>query len=472
MWWLMSASAVDDHRVDRFWSSPQGRRLQRQARRQRTAHIVVQQEPRQKGRAGRHAASEFRKIVSEQLSKQRGWPRPRAELAIDMHFTTTSRQPPSLAKLPKHYLDLLGPYSVEDEDHPLLYNDDGSVGMLFASAHNRLTSATGRGDKASIGIIARTSTDALADMALAYEIVADEGPAPSWDHDDDLYDEFDWGERRETIAWFRSQAGSEAQRAAELLEHFDRRELQRRFLERNDAGLTDVVLHSAHRLIRGYDPSADRLRRLHDRLTERGHRAAVAGATELMTSLLFHETLEYRDQLLQRFDSITLPSLPRTRGDGTKFRERLDATLRKYAAGRPLLFPLVEPIRITVLVIPPNRNPRSAKDLDNILIDVMGSIGRHFKSSAERGIAGLPHQGVDIAGECRTQPVAEESSDGRLRSLTNTAIWSYQVLELARHADDSPEGVVQLVLGHGLNMYSIWDEASRYVDDYFDDRRY
>lgn len=196
-----------------FWSSQEGRRLQWQQRRLRTAHVLIEQEPRQKGPAARREATEFRSLARAQLSGQQGWPRPRAELALDFTFTTTTRQPPTLARLPKNYLDLLGANAVNSDPGPLLYDDDGAVGMLFASAHNLWTSEIEQHRAPYIHVVARTRADALADMSLTHEIVTNDGPTPRWSRnvevDDDDYDET---ERRETIAKLRDDVTRRQQR--------------------------------------------------------------------------------------------------------------------------------------------------------------------------------------------------------------------------------------------------------------------
>lgn len=455
--------------VSGFWSSQDGRRLQWQQRRLRTAHVLVEQEPRQKGPAARREAKEFRSLARAQLSGQQGWPRPRAELALDLTFATTTRQPPTLARLPKNYLDLLGTNAADSNPGPLLYNDDGAVGMLFASAHNLSTPETGQHPTPYIHVVARTRADALADMALAHEILTNDGPTPRWSLSAEVDEDYRGADQRETIAWLRRQGDPQATATAELLAYLNRQQFQRNALERNDAALTDLLLGGGYRLITGDDPDRRRLQRLRRRVGERGQPATVRDPI-LMSIVSVHEGVEYRDMLLGGLGAVTLPPLPTAAGDSAVFKRRLDATLAQYAGKRPWLFPLLEPLRVTVLVIPPRRHAHSAKDLDNILIDVLSGVDKNLKPPADPAVVGPPDSALDSATAEGQRHAAERAERrARLRALGETAIWSYQVLELARHADDPPEGSLLLILGHGMNMSSVWDEAEQYLDDYFGD---
>lgn len=309
-----------------FWSSPHGKRLQWQTRHLRIAHVLVEQQPRQKGPAARRGASEFRRIARDQLSHQRSWPRPRAELAIDLTFTTTTRQPPTLARLPKNYLDLLGTSEADGDPGPLLYDDDGAIGMLFASAHNLWTPETAQERAPSIHVVARTRADALADMALAHEILTNDGPTPRWAPDADVDDEFGWADQRETIEWLRHQGDAQAMATADLLAYLARQQLQRNILERTDAGLTDVLLGDGYRLIIGDDPDSRRLQRLHRRTV--GGRQLAADADSALTSVMsLHKSIDFRNMLLDALGAITLPPLPTAPGDSAVFKQQLDAAL-------------------------------------------------------------------------------------------------------------------------------------------------
>lgn len=429
----------------------------------RTARVLVEQEPRQKGPAAKREAVDFRAAVRAQLAGVPGWPRPRADLAVDLTFTTTSRQPPGLAKLPKNYLDLLGATNAPNGDPgAILYNDDGAIGMLFASAHNIWIPGSSLRSP-SIYVVGRTRSDALADMALVHDILLDDGPpvrtAQLLGPDDDLFDR----DNDDTIAWLRSLADKQSLNTAALLEHHDRQQQQWQLLARNDSWLTEILLGSGHLLLTGDDPEDRRLRRAYE-LTNDG----ASTATGIASILELRENVEYRDQLLNSLGAVTLPPLPRSAGDGIDFKRELETILADYVTRRPGLFPLTEPLRITALVIPPDRNAHSTKDLDNIVIDVLGSVDRHFKPPADPTVLRPPDTALDRATALgrRVAALRDQSRD-RMRSIGETAIWSYQVVELARHADDPPEGMLYLVLGHGMNMRSIWDEASNYLTDYF-----
>lgn len=99
-----------------------------------TVRVILDEEPRQKGRAGSRQAQPFRNAAREAIRQRPQWPHPKAALAIDFNFHATIEQPPALWRLPKHYLDLLGETSAPaDDPGPVLFKDDAQVKLLYAT---------------------------------------------------------------------------------------------------------------------------------------------------------------------------------------------------------------------------------------------------------------------------------------------------------------------------------------------------
>ena len=163
-------------------------RLELHRRELRVAHLLVDQEPRRKGRRGRLEAEVFRREASRTLERNNAWPKLKAPLAVDFQFVTSERQPPKLWSLPKHYLDLLGSGLPNAPQQPLLFGDDRQVKMLYVSAHHGgEPDADGR---PWLAMSARTRTDALRVMELADRLSRRRDAAQlGWDDDparDDL----------------------------------------------------------------------------------------------------------------------------------------------------------------------------------------------------------------------------------------------------------------------------------------------
>ncbi|CAN5782899.1 hypothetical protein BH23CHL8_BH23CHL8_30730 [soil metagenome] len=430
-----------------YWETPEGRAHQRTSRALRRGRVLVNQEPAQKGRPGNRSAGEFQSEVREQLRGFGAWPRPRAALALDVAFTTSRKQPPQIEKLAKHYLDLLGARPRKDRSVGPLFKDDRQVKLLHVTCQHAWDPDQPKAEP-SIFIRSETRADALAEMSLAGEVVRRQhNDRLGWTDEDRLERDEVAEEQSLELAdrWATSPNPRERQTAA-LLRSFVMRDRQERFLKGNDAWLTDVFIHHGHQLLNGADPRQRELAKL----------AARLGDEALLPALV--ETP--RAALLHTMTSIELPPLPVEPGDYRAFRDGVAAACRDYISRRPGLQPLLVPLRVTLLVVP----PAQGKDLDNILLDVLPAVNEHLRPHLEPWL-------LDAGAGPLEEGLADRLLDWRikglrrLRSLVRYSVWSAQVLELHRAPDDPEEGILAMVLGHGLNLDSIWVEAERYLDE-------
>jgi hypothetical protein len=375
-------------------------------------------------------------------------------LAVDLAFDTSERQPPQLWHLPKNYLDLLGSTGAPPSDPgALLYRDDRQVKLLFASVHHGWERAGRRAP--SILISARTRTDALYVMDLASRLAERRGsPRLGW-QDDPFADDLDTSRedlRTADVLWRRGDV--ESRHVAEVMRHHVRRRGQEALLSGNDDWLTTAVVGNARRLLIGVDP----------RDVEAVKAARVLGLEGGITPEV---QATFARRMLTGLNGIALPPLPTARGQGASFKTEVDRICAEYVADRPGLFPLVVPLRVTVLVVPPDRDRRSAADLDNVLIRVLGAVDAHMKPPISPWLLGpLPPPGLVIAG----RDARDWKTEGleRAKSLGSTSVWAYQILELARLPTDPPGGQVMLVLGNGMNHDSLWGQAANYVREQFE----
>lgn len=425
-------------------------RLKLRRRKLRVAHVLVEQEPRRKGRRGRLEAEAFQNEASRTLERNRAWPKLKAPLAVDFHFSTSERQPPKLWSLPKHYLDLLGSGLPNAPQQPLLFGDDRQVKMLYVSAHHGWEpDAEGR---PWLAMSARTRTDALHVMELADRLSRRRGAAPlGWD-DDPARDDLDLSrENLDTAARLEERGDDVSLRTAELMRHQVRRNRQEQLLRGNDEWLTSIFLRDARRLLLGPN-----------RVDDRPYgRWSTYGLSE-------QDQVLFARQTLRGLYSLELPPLPSARGGSAEFRSEIERICAEFVAARPGLFPLVEPLRVTVLVVPPAPHHANTADLDNILIRILSTVDEQMKPPLNPWLTSPPPpRGMIIAGEDALD--RHERGLARAKSLGQTAIWAYQVFELARTPEDPAAGQVTLVLGHGMNHQSVWAQAARYADDHIDD---
>jgi hypothetical protein len=240
-------------------------------------------------------------------------------------------------------------------------------------------------------------------------------------------------------------------RTAELLRHQVRRNRQEQLLRANDEWLTSIFLRDARRLLLG--PS-----RVKDRPYGRSSSYRLSEQDQVL----------FARQTLRGLHSLELPPLPNARGGSAEFRSEMERICAEYVAARPGLFPLVEPLRVTVLVVPPAQHHANTADLDNILIRILSTVDEQMKPPLSPWLTSPPPpRGMIIAGEDALD--RHERGLARAKSLGETAIWAYQVVELARTPEDPTAGQVTLVLGHGMNDQSVWAQAARYANDHIDD---
>lgn len=74
-----------------------------------------------------------------------------------------------------------------------------------------------------------------------------------------------------------------------------------------------------------------------------------------------------------------------------------------------------------------------------------------------------PIEGVGVDYSDRDKALA------RLRTISSSNTWAYQVLELHRGPKEPDAGSVILVPGLGWNQESLWDEAERIVDRHLEE---
>jgi len=431
--------------VEGYWASAEAIERQRFDRWLQTVRVTVDQEPRQKGPAGRREAQPFRAAVREAITLKHDWPKPRAALALDFAFHATARQPPSLWRLPKHYLDLLGASSAPPADPgPVLYGDDQQVKLLFAT----LDRTDNPGDSGRIHLKARTRASAITDMQLAGELIEHE----------DLEGDTRWAEADPEDGMDQHDENRHLpEYLAERLRFHDKARYQAMLLGSNDRLVRSVFFDAARWLLTGVDSDTRRLARL-------GPAGSVA--VEGLLNNIVEWNVQQRDRLWWSTIRVELPPLPLQTGDGATFALAIRLAFRGFIQQRPDLQPLIVPLRVTVLVVPPKRRAADIKDLDNILIDVLAIMEEEVKPHPEPWRLASP--GVWPDGD--TDHVSRSEDRARSRGLSISGTWAYQVLELHRQPADTDQGALILVPGLGWNHMSIWSEAERFVEQRLADR--
>ncbi len=428
-----------------FLTSRRGLAAQHGRRRRREIHVDVKQEPRAKGRRGRSDASFREAVATEMTARRRRFFR--GPVALELHFSTSTKNPPSIETLAKRYLDLLGAAKT-GEPHgrrPALYDDDRQVKLLYVSTHH----GWGRDDfglrdlgvdhQPWVWVRAMPLRDVVVDLELAGDLNLRsgdrddddpfEGPRFTDDEDDD---------QQELVA---VEDGSIQ---AWLVEHA--RYLRRAKTQESLLGVADAHLLSA--LCAG----AAALRPFGS-----GGLALPEGASRTLEYRQVREHLLESGILASDIISLPLAGLPTHSEPTRQFARRVEAEVRGFKTKAHWLFPLVCQLRVTLLVTP----SAAGKDLDNIMLRVLPIVHRVMQPPAEPWLQWpAPTMGP-------TSPRRQEALQ-RLRSLHEHTVTSFQVIEFPRRDDDPPEGHLMLVLGSGEQQHSSWRTAIDYATERLD----
>jgi hypothetical protein len=155
--------------------------------------------------------------------------------------------------------------------------------------------------------------------------------------------------------------------------------------------------------------------------------------------------------------SRSLPALPQTSGASAEFTRKVRERLQTYRERWHLFRPLVVPVKVTFLVVPPVQG----KDLDNIALTVLPIVHDVLKPHIEPYLLAPTRPDGDL------DPDRDEALN-RLRSLNANSVTAYQVIELPRSKQDSPEGTLRLVLGADTGR-SWWETIADYTDQMADE---
>ena len=400
---------------DDYWRSRAGLEHRYRDRRLRIGRISLNQEPTAKGPNTDVQSAVFRHNASQQLVELRQPARPRAPFAIDLELFTTRPQPPTIEKLTKFYLDLLGNSDVPPRG-PLIYRDDRQVRMLYARSrpvtHGRSDPTLGR-----VYVTAQARSDAVSTLEFAHELAdADDNIALGEAGDRSIDAAI---ARRSHYELFPVNAteGDEDQ----WWRKNERDSRQAELLVSNGGAARDILFSFGRELVTGVG--------LLDRLIARyGLGERIALPPELLRPSFAERGRELLDYMLH----IPLPALPSARGEGKRFAAAIDASIAQWVAEARYLRPLTVFLEVNIFLVP----PAGGVDLDNVAMRVLPALRRHIHTM---------------------QPESDP-------------IRSYMADELARLEQDPPDGMVTVILGADTLRSSPWEEALQAADRWFDAR--
>jgi hypothetical protein len=429
--------------ADSYLDGPLGWTHQSMQRLLREVHLTDENEPVAKGqRVGRHRAVEFQRdaVASMRRAGRRAMT---GAVALDVDFICGERNPPSIHRLAKHLLDVLGP-AINPDDvgrQSVLYGDDRQVKLLHVS----LDQAWNRGPEvasipAGTRVAARPIRDVAEDFRVADEIRSRLDRWPYEDDADPFYIPVDEIEEVPTPGPPRDGLPPEVAESLAQLDRFDRHwklmRAQEAHLAATDAYLLSYLCACPNDIA--------------------GTRELTAGGVESRAEFAASLSEGYRPVLLTLPFGLPLPGFALASGEWDRFGQRARAALAGFLDRWPLFRPLLVPVTATLLVTPSVRG----MDLDNIALTLLPIIHEVLRPHIDPLTVHRLGLTPPITGPEHEQHL---QALRRLRSLNEYTVTAYQVIELKRTSRTPQEGTINLLLGNGNRRQSAWETASDYV---------
>lgn len=415
---------------------PEGQAIRWRDRRLRTRYLRLDGEPRQKGSRGDNPQRQrdFGSGVEELRGRRQGVLT--GPVALDLDFFSITPQSPSIHRLSKRYLDVLGaaPAGVgAAKRRHLLYRDDRQVTLL----HVHLWPPPSGADASIRGhtnVLGRPLRDVVADLELA-------GDLPDnayWDDDAspfvapevpeiDLEPVFDLGQAAdpEQLQQWRHLNLS--------LRLHDQAQVQEALLAATDAHIARLLCR-VRGLIAGDQPAT-----------------GPAPVQHLLDDLL----AESRDLLLSHPMHIPLPALPGAPGDRETFAAGIRNQLCQWQQRWSILTPLLVPVKVILLVV----TPPQGRDLDNLALEILPLVHETLAPHPQPWLTRFPALFDTAEGRAERD---------RLRRLARSSVTAYEVIHLRRTAADPPNGLLRLAIGSATTPGSTWTRIAHYVDNQMD----
>lgn len=425
-------------RKSEFLKTHRGQLYRKRRRELATVRLISHGEPRSRRSISDDERREFQADLVAAMMDRTSF---RGGVVLELDFSVTEPNPPSIHELAKTYIDLLqrpAPGSQMTLKNRL-YRDDRQIKFLVV---NYDTMGVGKRDP-HILMNARPLRHLVDDLQLLSQIRGDELRAERrsltttaqldelknlWSEEDDenLDDLLD--QRREHRADKSTYIKLFGERIWEDHDRTLRFQIQRAYLRRSDRWLRSALLTY---------PDIVRPPRSH-----------IDGNFPFLS-------LASRSLLLT--GSVKFAGLPRQEGEGNAFKKTVRAVLEDLVRRMPILMPLEMPLSITLFCVRPTTR---VIDLDNIARKyVVPAVHEVFKPPSSFARA--------IAPQAKRQPenyrwlVADLE---RLKRMPPYSITRYTVIELPPIDTDPPEGEVRVALGDGMNPSSVLDELEQALD--------
>lgn len=420
-----------------FWSSPKGLQLKLDRRQQDIFLFDFKGELETKTSAKIGNSLSFQAELLSEMARQ-GRNKPFSQpLVVELNFTPSlKRTAPAIHTLAKHYLDLFqwsadkGP---EDKSRFLLKDDRQVKGLIC-------TYPLGI-DHTEPGLQMRVTgmTNFIHNLQFSSRIIAGDSPGgvESRELNDFRRDMMEGSYYDHPVVTYREHLRNKD----DFVERFgeDVYEVHRMFLQQQcqEGFLNSVEL------------GPDRLGALLAPYLRRRKFRALDSLTEIMAD---------QQRQLYSIVSVDLGASAVREGESSIFKEKVKSTLAQLKNERPLMFPLLTTIGVTILYVA----PKSGKviDVDNLARRVIPFVHSELHPPSTLAHAATMYESV------RTSKWADENRQElkSLNRLPRDQVSKYQVFELRRSDSDPDDGKVELIIDAGLGSFGPWQKADEIID--------
>lgn len=395
--------------------------------------LSIPQEPKSKTSIATAEKVFFRAEVKKQLDsfKRKAYSGP---IILEIDFYTTKDNPPALHTLTKNYLDLLHKEMKEvDGLKELLFKDDNQIKILIANYHLSISEKQGP----EIRISSYSLSSFIEDIELADRILTNRfSDKDSYRHQRFIH-ELERDTNLESISDYKESLANLEKDSAktvakfgqsfyDLHRHFHIRRIQESYLTKNEIGIRDLISIFQH--VFSYNKKY---------------------SSEESFKAIWNITRGY---IFFTSEFINLGNAPVQEGDTKLFKELVQDQLVEFKKKHNILFPLLQPINITITFIPPEHN---IPDLDNLARSIIPFVHNIFQPPATPALAN--------DNKYLTQLLKKETTF--IQRFPPHSITGYQLLHIPRKEGDPKNGKIDFFISDGLELKSnLWRMVNKVIE--------
>ncbi len=401
----------------------------------KTNHITVQQEPKSKTAITKQEKIFFRQEVKRQL-RERNRKAHTGDIILELDFHTTKHNPPALHTLSKNYLDLLHKKIDEDKIGGLLFKDDGQIKILIANYRLNLFGE----QKPMIRITSYALSNFIKDIELTDRITTDRfsdaddfiyrGFIEEENDDASLFDLDEWDDLKSLEKHKEKHISESGQSFYDLQKYFLIKQIQQNYLKKNEIGAGDLCSIFQHKFSYNKKYSTDKnFKKLWD-----------------ITRGYIYFTSNFID----------LGNAPIQDGETKLFKNNLQEQLKEFKHKHKILFPLLQPVNITITFVPPRHN---ILDLDNLARYIVPFVNEIFQPPATHRL---------FSNNKYLSPLLKQETEIAQR-FPPYSITGYQLIQIPRIDEDPEHGKIDFYITDGLGLKSnVWHLVDETIDKWED----